>query len=80
MKFKIPSLRSCLLACVARVCGNGSDQQPPQQYVNRPLFKPVPRRVKPLKLVADGRMYSNQRQRRKDARRAHAAGKRHAFS
>jgi len=80
MKFKLPSLKSCLLACVARVCGNGSDQQPPQAYVNRPIFRPAPKRVKPVKLTASDRFYSNQRQRRKDARRANAAGVRNAFA
>jgi hypothetical protein len=80
MKFKLPSFRACLLACVARVCGNGSDQQPPQSYVNRPMFRPAPKRVKPVKFVASDRFHSNQRQRRKDARLANAAGVRNAFS
>lgn len=82
MKFKLPSFKACLLACVARICGNGSDQQPPQVYVNRPrtrmLFAAKPKRQP--KTVASGRFYSNQRQIRKDRRRANAAGVRNAFS
>ena len=80
MKFRIPSFKACLLACVARVCGNGSDQQAPQAYVNRPIFRPAPKRVKPVKLTASDRFYSSQRQRRKDSRRANAAGVRNAFA
>ncbi len=78
---RIPSLKSCLLALVARVCGNG-DQQPPQAYVNKPrpnlLFSTKPKHAP--KLVASDRFHSNQRQHRKDNRRANAAGVRNAFA
>lgn len=76
---KIRSFFSAVTACIAAFCGSG-DNQPPQQYVNRPMFRPAPKRVKPRKPVADGRFHSNQRQRRKDARRANAAGVRNAFA
>jgi hypothetical protein len=79
---KIRSFFSAVTACIAAFCGASGDGQPPQQYVNRPrprmLFTAKPKRAP--KLVASDRFYSNQRQRRKDARRANAAGVRNAFS
>lgn len=76
--------RFSLLAALAACLGIG--HAPASQMVIRPSHAPDPdghfypgsltRTSKSLK----GRVAQNQRQRRKDRRRAHAAGVRHAFS
>jgi len=74
---KLPALKTLLLALVSRF-GN---QSAPTPYVNqpRPFFRPrveaTPKAPRPT-----GRFSSNQRQARKNRRRANAAGKRNAFA
>jgi hypothetical protein len=88
---KIPSLRACLLACVARF---NPDAKQPDRFNNQPGGSPKNPPIKPTptffikakKQAAESmpriaaRPYLNQRQRRKDARRRHASGYCNAFA